>query len=54
MAGFGVVAIVSVLIFSGVLPGYKNQGKQKGPVISVSLWGDFAEKSNQWRCFRRQ
>ena len=39
MAGFGVVAIVSVLIFSGVLPGYKNQGKQKGPVISVSLWG---------------
>ena len=54
MAGFGVVAIVSVLIFSGVLPGYKNQGTQKGPAVSVSLWGDFAEKPNQWRYFRHQ
>lgn len=39
MASFGFVAIVAVLIFSGVLPGYKNQGTQRGPVVSVSLWG---------------
>ena len=39
MAGFGVVAMVAVLIFSGILPGYKNQGTQKGPAVSVSLWG---------------
>ena len=39
ITAFGVVAIIAVLIFSGVLPGYKNQGRNKGPVISVSLWG---------------
>lgn len=39
MAGFGFVAVIAVLIFSGVLPGYKNQGTQKGPVVSISLWG---------------
>ena len=40
MAGFGFVAVVAVLIFSGVLPGYKNQGAQKGPAVSVSFWGN--------------
>ena len=44
MAAFGVVAIVSVLIFSGVLPGYKNQGTQKGPVVQISLWGTLPKK----------
>ena len=39
MAGFGFIAVIAVLIFSGVLPGYKNQGTQKGPAVSVSLWG---------------
>lgn len=39
MAGFGFVAVIAVLIFSGVLPGYKNQGTKKGPVVSVSFWG---------------
>lgn len=38
-AGFGAIAFIAILIFSGVLPGYKNQGAQKGPAISVSLWG---------------
>lgn len=39
LAGFGFIAVVAVLIFSGVLPGYKNQGTQKGPAVSVSFWG---------------
>ena len=39
LAGFGFIAVVAVLIFSGILPGYKNQGTQKGPAIPVSLWG---------------
>jgi len=39
LAGFGVVAVVAVLIFSGILPGYKNERAQRGPVVSVSLWG---------------
>ena len=39
MAGFGFVAVVAVLIFSGILPGYKNESAQRGPVVSVSLWG---------------
>ena len=39
LAGFGFIAVIAVLIFSGVLPGYKNQGTQKGPAISISLWG---------------
>ena len=39
LVAFGSVAMIAVLIFSGVLPGYKKQGTQKGPVISVSLWG---------------
>ena len=39
LAGFGFIAIIAVLIFSGILPGYKNQGTQKGPAIPVSLWG---------------
>ena len=36
IAIFGVIA---VLIFSGILPGYKNERAQRGPVVSVSLWG---------------
>src|SRR3972149_7587935 len=39
LAGFGFIAVIAVLIFSGILPGYKNQGTQKGPAIPVSLWG---------------
>jgi len=39
LAGLGVVAVVAVLIFSGILPGYKNERAQRGPVVSVSLWG---------------
>ena len=39
MAGFGFIAVIAVLIFSGVLPGYKNQGTKRGPVVAVSLWG---------------
>ena len=39
LVAFGSVAMIAVLIFSGVLPGYKNQGTQKGPAVSVSLWG---------------
>lgn len=36
---FGVIAVVAMLVFSGVLPGYKKQGGSKGPTIQVSLWG---------------
>ena len=39
LAGFGFVAVVAVLIFSGILPGYKNERAQRGPVVSISLWG---------------
>ena len=39
LVAFGFVALIAVLVFSGVLPGYKNQGSQKGPVVSVALWG---------------
>ena len=39
LAGFGFIAVIAVLIFSGVLPGYKNERAQRGPVVSVSLWG---------------
>ena len=39
LAGFGFVAVVAVLIFSGILPGYKNESAQRGPLVSVSLWG---------------
>src|SRR3989344_7101432 len=44
MAAFGFIAVIAVLIFSGVLPGYKNQGTQKGPAVSVSLWGTLPSK----------
>ena len=39
LAGFGFIAIIAVLIFSGILPGYKNERAQRGPVVSISLWG---------------
>ena len=39
LAGFGFIAVVAVLIFSGILPGYKNESAQRGPVVSISLWG---------------
>src|SRR3989338_4349802 len=39
LVGFGVIAVVAVLIFSGILPGYKNERAQRGPVVSISLWG---------------
>ena len=39
LAGFGFIAVVAVLIFSGILPGYKNERAQRGPVVSISLWG---------------
>ena len=39
LAGFGIVAIVAVLLFSGILPGYEKQGSQKGTVVPISLWG---------------
>lgn len=44
MAAFGFIAVVAVLIFSGVLPGYKNKGAQKGPVVPISLWGTLPKK----------
>src|SRR3989344_2279980 len=44
MAGFGFIAVIAVLIFSGVLPGYKNERAQSGPVVSVSLWGTLSGK----------
>ena len=39
MAGFGVVAMVAVLIFSGILPGYKNQGLKKGRLFPFLFGG---------------
>ena len=34
---------LAVLVFSGVLPGYKKQGGSKGPTIQISLWGQLPE-----------
>lgn len=42
-AGFGVVAVLAILVFSGVLPGYKKQGGPKGPTVPISLWGPLPE-----------
>ncbi|KKR30330.1 MAG: Extracellular solute-binding protein family 1 [Candidatus Gottesmanbacteria bacterium GW2011_GWC2_39_8] len=39
----GVIAVVAVLVFSGILPGYKKQGGSRGPTIQVSLWGPLPE-----------
>ena len=44
LAGFGFIAVIAVLIFSGVLPGYKKQGAQKGPAVGISLWGTLPGK----------
>ncbi|MEK7130820.1 MAG: extracellular solute-binding protein [Patescibacteria group bacterium] len=40
----GVIALVAVLVFSGILPGYKKQGGAKGPTIQISLWGPLPER----------
>ena len=40
----GVIALVSVLVFSVILPGYKKQGGAKGPTIQISLWGPLPER----------
>ncbi len=34
---------MAMLVFSGVLPGYKKQGGSRGPTIPVSLWGPLPE-----------
>ncbi|KKT20854.1 MAG: Extracellular solute-binding protein, family 1 [Parcubacteria group bacterium GW2011_GWB1_43_8] len=44
LAGFGFIAVIAVLIFSGILPGYKSERAQRGPVVSVSLWGTLPGK----------
>jgi len=36
---FGIVGVVAVLIFGGILPGFKQSGSAKGP--TVVLWGTF-------------
>lgn len=42
-AALGLIAVVAVLVFSGVLPGYKKQGGSSGPTIQISLWGQLPE-----------
>ena len=54
LVAFGVVAIVAVLIFSGVLPGYKNQGTKRVAGCCGFSRGNFAERSNQRRYFHHQ
>src|SRR3989344_5493082 len=44
LAGFGIIAVIAVLIFSGILPGYKNESAQRGPAVSLSLWGTLPGK----------
>ena len=39
LAAFGSVAMIAVLIFSGVLPGYKNQGTKKGRLFRFLFGG---------------
>lgn len=45
MAIFGVIAVLSVLIFGGILPGYKSKNNQKGPAVQLSLWGTLPQRS---------
>lgn len=43
LVAFGFAGVLAVLIFSGFLPGYKNQGGG-GPKTQVSMWGALPEK----------
>lgn len=45
MAIFGVIAVLSVLIFGGILPGYEGKNNQKGPAVQLSLWGTLPQRS---------
>lgn len=42
-AAFGLIAVIAMLVFSGILPGYKKQGGANGPTVPVSLWGSLSE-----------
>ena len=44
MVIFGFAGIIAVLVFSGFLPGYKNQGGSGGPKTEVFMWGALPEK----------
>jgi len=40
---FVAVALISTLIFAGILPGFKGGGKGKGKVENLAMWGVFDE-----------
>ncbi|RJQ30738.1 extracellular solute-binding protein [Candidatus Parcubacteria bacterium] len=39
LVGFGVVAVLAMLIFGGVLPGYKNKGGKSKNAVQLNFWG---------------